>query len=48
MDSDKKKKIDRRTFLKGAASVAIAGSATATIGCKGKGLLDIIILSFLW
>jgi len=40
MDSDKKKKIDRRTFLKGAASVAIAGSATATIGCKGKGLLD--------
>lgn len=39
MDSDKKKKISRRTFLKGTASAAIAGSAIATAGCKGKGLL---------
>ncbi len=36
MDSDnKKKKIDRRTFLKGAA----AAGAVTTAGCTGKGLL---------
>jgi Fe-S-cluster-containing dehydrogenase component len=40
MDSDKTKKINRRTFLKGAASTAIAGSAAVTAGCKAKGLLD--------
>ncbi len=40
MDSDKKKKIDRRTFLKGAATTAIAGGAAATVGCKGTGLLN--------
>ncbi len=39
MDSDKNKKINRRTFLKGAASAAIAGSAAVTVGCEGKGLL---------
>ncbi|MCP4020596.1 MAG: 4Fe-4S dicluster domain-containing protein [Desulfobacteraceae bacterium] len=39
MDSEKKKKMNRRTFLKGAASTAIAGSAALTTGCKGKGLL---------
>ncbi|MCP3872201.1 MAG: twin-arginine translocation signal domain-containing protein, partial [Desulfobacteraceae bacterium] len=39
MDSDKKKKISRRNFLKGAASTAIAGSAVVTAGCKAKGLL---------
>lgn len=37
MDSDKKKKINRRTFLKGAAAAA---GAAATTGCTGKGLLD--------
>jgi Fe-S-cluster-containing dehydrogenase component len=40
MDSDKTKKINRRTFLKGAASTAIAGSAAVTAGCKAKGLLN--------
>jgi Fe-S-cluster-containing dehydrogenase component len=40
MDSDKTKKINRRTILKGAASTAIAGSAAVTAGCKAKGLLD--------
>ncbi|MCF6248633.1 MAG: 4Fe-4S dicluster domain-containing protein [Desulfobacula sp.] len=40
MDSDKKKKLNRRAFLKGAASTAIAVGATATIGCKGKNLLN--------
>ncbi len=39
MDSDKTKKINRRTFLKGAASTAIAGGAAVTVGCKPKGLL---------
>ncbi len=39
MDSDKKKKIDRRTFLKGAASAAIVGGTAVTVGCEGKGLL---------
>ncbi len=39
MDSDKKKKMNRRTFLKGTASAAIAGGAALTTGCKGKGLL---------
>ncbi|MBU1343137.1 MAG: 4Fe-4S dicluster domain-containing protein [Proteobacteria bacterium] len=39
MDSDKTKKINRRAFLKGAASTAIVGTAAVTTGCKGKGLL---------
>ena len=39
MDSNKIKKMSRRTFLKGAASTAIVGSAAVTTGCKGKGLL---------
>jgi len=39
MDSDKTKKISRRTFLKGAATTAIAGGAAAATGCKGNGLL---------
>jgi len=40
MDSEKKKKISRRTFLKGAASAAVVGGATATVGCKGTNLLN--------
>lgn len=39
MDSDKKNQTNRRTFLKGAASFTIAGTAALTTGCKGKGLL---------
>lgn len=39
MDSDKNKKINRRTFLKGAATTALAGSAVVTTGCNAKGLL---------
>ena len=39
MDSDKKKQINRRTFLKGAASAAIAGSTAVTVGCRPTGLL---------
>lgn len=40
MDSDNTKKINRRAFLKGAASAAAAVSVTATAGCTGKGLLN--------
>ena len=42
MDFDKKKhkKINRRTFLKGAAATAIAGSTALTVGCKGKNLME--------
>jgi len=40
MDSDKKKTIDRRTFLKGATSAAIVGGAAVTAGCKGKNLMN--------
>ncbi len=44
MDSENRKeisrKISRRTFLKGAASAAVVGGATATVGCKGANLLN--------
>ena len=39
MDPDKKKKIDRRKFLKGAAAVTVTGSVTLATGCKPGGLL---------
>jgi len=39
MDADKTKKMNRRTFLKGAATTAIVGGAAVTAGCEGKGLL---------
>jgi Fe-S-cluster-containing dehydrogenase component len=40
MDSDNNKKINRRTFLKGAASLAIAAGTTGTVGCKSQYLPD--------
>ncbi|MBT7891678.1 MAG: 4Fe-4S dicluster domain-containing protein [Deltaproteobacteria bacterium] len=39
MDSDNNKKVNRRTFLKGAASVALAAGMSTTVGCQGNGLL---------